>query len=341
MELVRAASLSGYFAAAEQLQLDVTPLLRSAGLTRSMICNPEQMLRARSVVRLLEESAQASRCITFGLRMAEHRQISDIGRISILIMHQPTLREAFDVLSEFRNRINSNLTLQIEEHDDVVLLREHFALDPPMVARQSNDLALGVLYKICRTVMGESWRPQCVCLSYDRPAGPDRAIYDRLFDCQLQFGSDFDGIVILSTDLSRQTPRSDAALARHARELVGLVIDPGNRTVTDEVEESIRFLMPTGRANIGAVADTIGTNIRTLQRRLDREGASFSEILDRVRVQQVTHHFGNRRLRLTDIANLLGFSTLASFSAWHRTRFRVTPTKAREKCAPQVSSRTE
>ena len=331
MELVRAASLTGYFAVAEQLGLDVAPLLRRAGLTRPMLANPEQVVPARSAIRLLEDSAQASHCTTFGLRMAELRQLSDIGMVSLLIVHQPSLREALEVLAEYRNRINSNLTLQIESHRDTVFLREHFALDPPMVSRQVNDIALGVLYKICRTMMGAQWRPQCVCLSYERPAQPDRAIYDRLFDCSLQFGSDFDGIVVDRNDLERQNPRSDPALARHARQLVGAMIDPGLRTIGEEVEQSIRLLMPAGRASIGGVADALGTNVRTLQRQLDREGTSFSELLDRVRSQQVSQHFANRRLRLTDVAHLLGYSTLASFSAWYRNRFGETPSRGRSK----------
>ena len=331
MELVRAASLTGYFTVAEQLGLEVTPLLRRSGLTRPMLANPEQVVPARSAIRLLEESAQVSGCITFGLRMAELRQLSDIGMISLLIVHQPTLRDALEVLAEYRNRINSNLTLQVERDDDTVFLREHFALHPPMVSRQVNDLALGVLYRICRSMMGEQWRPQCICLSYERPAPPDRAIYDRLFDCSLQFGSDFDGIVVGSSDLQRRNPRSDPALARHARQLVAAMIDPGLRTIAEEAEQSIRLLMPAGRASIGGVADALGTNVRTLQRRLDREGASFSELLDRVRAQQVSQHFANRRLRLTDVAHLLGYSTLASFSAWYRNRFGETPTKGRAK----------
>jgi AraC-like DNA-binding protein len=331
MELVRAASLTGYFAVAEQLGLEVTPLLRRAGLTRPMLANPEQVVPARSAIRLLEESAQASNCMTFGLRMAEQRQLSDIGLVSLLILHQPTLREALEVLTEYRNRINSNLSLQVESHGEMAFLREHFALNPPMVSRQVNDIALGVLYNICRTMMGEQWRPQCVCLSYERPPPPDRAIYDRLFDCSLQFGSDFDGIVVETADLDRQNTRSDPALARHARQLVGAMVDPGLRTIAEEVEQSIRLLMPAGRASIGGVADAIGTNVRTLQRRLDREESSFSELLDRVRVQQVSQHFANRRLRLTDVAHLLGYSTLASFSAWYRNRFDETPTKGRAK----------
>lgn len=331
MELVRAASLTGYFAVAEQFGLDVTPLLRHAGITRPMMSNPELMLPARSVVALLERSAEASGCESFGLRMVEHRKLSDIGMVSLLIVHQPSLGDALQVLAEFRNRINSNLTLQIEDHGDTVFLREHFALDPPMASRQVNDLALGVIYKMCRTLMGDSWRPQCVCFTYDGPGALDWPVFDRIFDCPLYFGSDFDGIGVDSDDLTRTFPDADIAMARHAQELVGMIIDPGVRSVVEEVEQAIRLLMPAGRASIVEVAEALGTNVRTLQRRLEQDETSFSDLLNRVRVQQVSQHFANARLRLTDVAHLLGYSTLASFSAWYRDRFNETPTKGRRR----------
>lgn len=338
MELVRAASLTGYFSVAEDLRVDVTRLMRSAGVTLAMIANPEQMLPARSVVRLLEESAAVSGSTTFGLRMADKRQPSDLGMISLLIIHQPTLREALEVLAEYRNRINSNLNIHVEEHDDTAFLREVFALHPPMMSRQVDDLALGVLYQLCQSLMGDQWRPQCVCFSYERPPAAERGLYDRMFDCPLQFGADFEGIIIDKRELDRRNPRADEALAHHARMLVGAIIDPGHRTMSQEVEQSIRLLMPAGRASIAGVADALGTNIRTLQRRLDREETSFSDLLDRVRVQQVSQHFANRRLRLTDVAHLLGYATLASFSAWYHQRFGLTATAGRDQARAAAKS---
>jgi AraC-like DNA-binding protein len=338
LELVRAAAMTGYFNVADELQLDVVPLLRKFGFTSTMLSTPEQVLPARSVVRLLEESSHVSGCETFGLRMAEHRQLSDLGLVSLLIAHQPTLRDGLEVLSEYRHRINSNLTLQIEDCGDTVFLREHLGLNPPVLSRQANDVALGVLYGMCRAIMPPVWRPQCVCFSYERPSPGDRRIYDRLFDCSLQFGADFDGMVVGKADLDRQNPRSDPALARHARQLVAAMIDPGARTIEEEVEQSIRLLMPLGRASVSEVSHALGTNVRTLQRQLRRDGVLYSELLDRVREQQVDHHLVNRRLSLTDVAHLLGYSTLSSFSAWYRARFGKTPSDGR--VAPREADQT-
>jgi len=329
MELVRAASLTGYFAVAEELGLDTFPLLRRAGLSRSMLVNPEHMLPARPVLRLLEESADAARCITFGLRMAEKRGLADLGMVSLLIAHQSTLRDALSVLTQFRNRINSTLVLRVEEFENMVLLQERFAVDPPMHCRQADDLALGVLDQMGREVLGADWQPIAICLPYHPPPPSERPIFQRLFSSPLEFNSDYEGILLNSADLDRANPRTNPALAQHARNLVNAMIDPGERSVVQEVEQAIQLLMPGGRATIASVADSLGMTVRTLQRRLESDRASFTELLDRVRVREVNRHISQRRMRLTDVADALGYSSLSAFSNWYRGRFGESPRDAR------------
>lgn len=331
MELVRAAALTGYFSVAEDLRLDTVPLLRSSGLTRAMLENPEQMLPARPVIRLLEESAEAAGCLTFGLRMAERRGLADLGMVSLLIAHQSTLRDALSVLTQFRNRINSTLVLRVEEFEGMVLLREHFALDPPMPSRQADDLALGVLDRMCRNVLGADWQPIAISLPYEPPPPSERPVYQRLFSCPVEFNSDFEGILLNRADLDRRNARSDPALALHARKLVSTMVDPGERTMVEEVEQAILLLMPAGRAAIETVADTLGINVRTLQRRLADEGTSFSLVLNRARVREVTRLFEHRRHRLTDIAHMLGYGSLGAFSRWYSDNFHLTPTEGRKR----------
>lgn len=336
MELVRAASLKGYLEVAQELKLDTVPLLRRAGFSPSMMANPEQMLPARSVIRLLEESAEAAGCSTFGLRMAERRELADLGIVSLLIAHQPTLGHALSVLGEYRNRINSNLALRVEKFGEMALLREKFALDPPIYSRQADDLANAVLYGICSNVLGAGWQPISVSFGYEPPPSQERPVFQRLFSCRVEFGSEFDGILMRSEDLDRPNPRSEPALALHARKLVEAMVDPGERSMVDEVEEAIMLLMPAGHASIGAVADGLGLNARTLQRRLAAEDARFGEMLDRIRVREVSYLFANRRLKLTDVAHLLGYSSLGAFSRWYGERFDETPSSGRRRARQQV-----
>jgi AraC-like DNA-binding protein len=338
VELVRTASLKGYFEVAQELDLDPSRLLRGVGLSRSVIANPEHLIPARAVIRLLEESAEASGCLTFGLKMAERRELADLGIVSLLVAHQPTLGDALAVLGRYRNRINSTLVLRVEKFDGSALLREVFALDPPIYSRQASDLAIAVLDRICRSVLGPGWNPLSIAFGYEPPPAKERAVYQRVFGYRVEFGSEFDGILIKSSDLDRHNPRLEPALALHATKLVEALVDPGEHSIVQAVEGAILLLMPAGQASIKPVAESLGLNVRTLQRRLAAEGKYFSDLLDRVRIREMNRQFVNRRLRLTDVAHLLGYSSLGAFSRWYGERFNETPSAGRQRLRSTASN---
>ena len=328
-EVVRVAALTGYFQVARDLALDPTPLLRAAGLTRAQLLNTEQLIPAEAAIGLLEASAEVTGCETFGLRMAVQRNLADVGVVSLLLAHQPTLRDALSVLALYRHRINSALYLQVDDHDEIVVIREDLSLRSGRASRQGADLALGVLVRICGTVLGPDWHPECACFSYAAPPPSEREVYHQLFRCQLDFGSEFHALVIHAADLDRPNPRAEPAMAAHASNLLLSVMEPGLPTISQEVEQSILLLLPSGRVTISTIANALGMNLRTLQRQLDAEETSFSALLTKVRRQQLARHFANSRLRLTDIAELLGYSSLGAFTRWHSQEFGCSPRAAR------------
>lgn len=331
MELVRAAALGAFSDVAAELGANPAALLRQGGLSKSMLADPEAMLPAIAVVDLLELAARDTGCVTFGLRMAERRSLSDLGRVSLLIAHQPTLRNALSILSQYRNRINSTLILHIEENEECAILREEFSLPTPRAARQATDLALGVIAGLCRSLNSPGWQPEQVCFGYDAPAPHELVVYKRIFGCDVEFGSELNGLVLKSSDLDQRNPQSDPALAQHAQRLIESVMDTNEKTLAEEVEEAIIILMPAGRATINACAQAMGYNQRTLQRHLDEADESFTAILNRVRAGQVERYFANRRLRLTDVAELLGYSSLGAFSRWYFQSFQESPSVARKR----------
>lgn len=320
-ELVRVAALTGYFETMAGLGVDPQPLLREQGLSADLLINPEQLIPARAAIRLLERSASASGCLTLGLRMAEGRAMANLGATSLLIAHQPTLRHALTALREFRARINSTLVLHLEEAGNEVLLREDFALRRPEPLRQSSDLALGVLMRLCSEVLGQDWTPRLVCFSHQAPPPGELVIITRLFRCTFQFESELNGIILRQADLDRPNPRADDQLARHARQLLDTAINPVERGASEEVEQLIRLLMPAGRASIQNCAASMGVTVRTLQRMLESEMTSFSTLLNAARMQLATQYLANPRMRITDIAELLGYSSIGAFSRWYRQAF--------------------
>lgn len=324
-EIVRVAALTRYVETMAAFGVDPRPLLREQGLSPDQFSNPEAFLPARAVIRLLERSAQATGRMAFGLHMAEGRTIANLGAASLLIAHQQTLRQALAALSEYRVRINSTLILHLEEIGDTVVLREDFALRRPEPSRQASDLAVGVLAQLCRTVMGSAWRPQGVCFAHESLPPGERPIIGRVFGCPAQFDAEFNGLVLARSDLDRANPSADGELADHARRLLESVPGTATPKVADEVDQLIRLLLPTGRATIVTCASSLGVTTRTLQRTLDSEGTSFSRLLNEARLQLAVQYLSNPRMRITDIADMLGYASIGAFTRWHTHSFGLSP----------------
>jgi AraC-like DNA-binding protein len=62
-----------------------------------------------------------------------------------------------------------------------------------------------------------------------------------------------------------------------------------------------------------------------LHRRLARDGWTFSSIVDAVRVDLARRYVEGEGRSLSEISDLLEFSTLSGFSRWFRTKFGCSP----------------
>lgn len=325
--LVRAAALTNYQAVARKLGLNTAPLLRDAGLSRALIDNPDQMIPAVAVVSLLEASANATRCHSFGLQMAEGRSVADFGPVSLLIAHQPTLRDALETLIHYRLLVNPTLSMRLEEEGDVAIVREDLAIGGGPPPRQASELALAVLLGCYRAVLGPRWQPDLVTFVHQAPI--DLSDHRRVFGPNLEFGSAAVAIVCSTRDMARPNPQANAALAMHARQFIDAQAPPDGATLVGEVRQAIILLLPSGQASIAAVAMTLGQNVRSLQRRLNAEGAIFSDILDDVRREVALRYLDNPNFRLLHVAEMLGYATPASFTRWFVAQFGEPPSARR------------
>ncbi|WP_043257368.1 AraC family transcriptional regulator [Pseudomonas knackmussii] len=321
--MVRIAALTNYLEVARHLGLNPQQMLSQVGLSQSMLEHPEQRIPTAAAVRLLEESARASGCETFGLRMAESRQLADFGVISLLLTHQATLRDALDTIVQYRHLLNDSLALYVDEEGRTVILREELLTVPPMPIRQGIELAIGVLYRLCGALLGPHWQPLSVNFTHDAPT--DLQVHRRLFHCKIEFGSEFNGIVCPAAALDAANPMADPAMVRHARSFVDSLPGASDGSTLNEVRKAIYLFLPMGRATIEQIAQSLGLNVRTLQRRLEDNGVTFSDLINEVRRELVLRYLENPRYTLGRIADLLGYSMPSSFTRWFALQFGMAP----------------
>ena len=326
--LIRAATLTNYFEVARQLGLNPEPLLHAAGLSRSMLADPERRIPAAAAVRLLEDSARESGCDTFGLRMAESRQLSDFGVVSLLLIHQPTLRDALVATMNYRHLLNELLAIHVEDSGRTVVIREEFVPDSGTGSRQTIELALGVLHRLCSALLGPHWKPHSVNLTHGAPASLQ--VHRRVFRCALEFDREFNGIVCDAADLDFRNPSADPAMARYVKRLVESLPAPDQDAIATDVRKDLYILMPMGQATIEQVARGRGMTVRTLQRRLEAAGETFSDALNAVRTELALRYMQNRQYSLQVVGRLLGFSAPSSFTRWFSAEFGMAPSAWRK-----------
>ncbi|WP_447761546.1 helix-turn-helix domain-containing protein [Sphingopyxis panaciterrae] len=102
-------------------------------------------------------------------------------------------------------------------------------------------------------------------------------------------------------------------------------MNPAMRMASQEVEQMIMLLLPSGRATIQYYAESMGTTVRALQWMLDAGGTSFSELVNRARMQLSTQYLANPRVRITDVAGMLGYGSIGAYSRWHSEVFGISP----------------
>src|SRR5215468_7915140 len=94
--LVRSASLTHFADLSAEYGHDARALVAEAGLPRRCLDEPDLMIPAERVGRLLELAAARAGEPAFGLRMAESRRLSNLGPLALLVRDQPTLRQALE-----------------------------------------------------------------------------------------------------------------------------------------------------------------------------------------------------------------------------------------------------
>lgn len=324
--LVRAAVLTNFFEVAAGLGLNARPPLRTVGLSEAMLRDPELRIPSDAAVALLEEAALSSGCDTFGLRMAESRQLSNFGAVSLLISHQPTLRDALRTTIDYRHLLNESLAMHIEDAGRQVIVREEVVANVP--TRQATELAIGVLFRMCAALMGSRWHPHSVNFTHAAPR--DMRLHRRVFACPLEFDSEFNGIVLSAADLDAPNPSADPNMARYARQFVDSIPTARQSSVVLEVRRAIYLMLPMGRATSAQVAQGLGTSVRSMQRQLDEAGCSFTSLLNEVRKELAPRYLDNRKFSLGRISELLGYSTQGSFTRWFEAQFGTVPSAWRD-----------
>jgi AraC-like DNA-binding protein len=98
-----------------------------------------------------------------------------------------------------------------------------------------------------------------------------------------------------------------------------------------QLKRMLAELLAAGETNADAACRVLKLSRRTLQRRLRAEKTSFQQVLQEVRAVLAVNYLSDRRLKPLEVAMLLGYSSISSFTTAFKSWYDMPPVEYREK----------
>jgi AraC-like DNA-binding protein len=321
--LTRSASLTDYEHVARSVGLDPFRMLRMAKLPARVLDDPNMMISADAVGWLLEESARLSGQEAFGLLLAETRSLANLGMLALVIREEPTLRAAVQSCVRYMRLHNAGVQLRLDHAGDVVLLHIGVDMQRHGVRRQAIEMSTGIMLRTLRVLSCNTFRPESISFTHERPASLE--VHRRVLGAAIEFSQECNAMVCLGRDLNMPIPAADPTLNREVKQWLDMQLANLRDEPAQRARQIVRMLLPSGLCSVDRVAQHLGMHRRTLNRHLVAEGQSVTTIINAVRGELAEEYLANRKRKLYEVAELLGFSSAGDFSRWFRSQFGRTP----------------
>lgn len=326
--LIRAGTLAGYLELAQSFQLDAPRLLHTVGLHPSDLSDVDALIPAAAAIELLERSADAARIEDFGLRLATMRNLDHLGAIGLLVREEPTVGDAIRAAERYLRRYSDALAFHLEEYETAAVLRVQYLSASSGRTRQATELLVGTVFRVVNVLTASAWAPESI--SFSHPAPSSRTIHTSFFRTRTLFDNNLNGFILRPSELAIPIRTADAAMPRYVRHYVEEVLSRPVVATDATVRQLVFALLPSGRCTSEAIARHLGVDRKTVNRRLAERGETYSSIVNDARLELARRHLRTEHRSLTETAQLLGFSGLATFSRWFRAEFGMTATSWRK-----------
>ena len=334
----RSALASSFCAFADALEgygLDPEAIFEQAGAEPARRFQAGARYSLAQIAAIWRHSLQVTGDPALGLSVAKQANPRYLHALGLAWMASADVLDALQRLVRYHHVVTTIVTMSLKESTEegclVFALPRGTDLDELHEIRDC--VALSIL-RMCRQLAERDLAPTAVHLT--RPPPSDAEPWTSSFRCPVHFDADENGLDFKRQDLLDPLPGHNRELALANDVAANTYLQQMQQgKVSDRVRRKLIELLPSSHSNQKTVADELHMSRRTLQRRLDEEGVTFSELMDDVRSALATGYLRRTHHSVTEVAFLLGYSDPRNFARAFRRwtglspqQFRAMPEKA-------------
>lgn len=329
--LTRAATLVGFGDLARQFGVDPIVLLKQAKLPPSVLIEPDLRIESRKFNHLIELAANACACEDFGLRLADKHNMGTLGPIGMLAREEATVGDALKTLIRYLYLHANVAVLDLHKGEGIAIVVITMRSFHGAPVRQGREMMTGAAVRVLRSFLGDAWNPLAVHFSHAAPGKLD--FHRRFFRCRIEFEQAVTAVLLKDTDLEREIAPANPEFQRYVRRWVDALeaLGKSNETLVEDVRRLIPLLLAAGKCSADTLANYLRLDRRTVHRKLQANGTSFSALLNGVRRELAQAVVTESHRSHSEIADMLGFSHLSGFSRWYAGEFGMSPSQWRKR----------
>jgi len=263
----------------------------------------------------------------------------DIGCFSIfdyLFACAPTLREACQAWVKFSS-IRTNAYRIIFAEDESGGFVEWPILEGRGEWRQNMFARMGWATQQLEHALDVQVPPVMIELATAAPNRTSR--FQQKYQGRVKFGATHNRILIPTTLLSRPLRRNDAHLYEIILKSASSELDRFGQMESplSRIANEVASTLSSGACTLPHIASKLGMSQRAVQRLLEKEGTSFRKLSEEIRRSAAERYLRGTDIPMKEIAYLLGFSELSTFSRAVKTWFGVSPRKVRDSSSRSIA----
>ena len=326
---VRSATLRHFDTVCHAVGLAPETLLAEVELTPIVLSDPDVRIPGRKVSELIRIAATRSGAMDFGLRMGNLRGVEDWGLLGLAARDQPTLRGYLETLIARGRYQNENSSAQLTRHGDQVATILDFQDPDANRSAQAIEMTIAFHLRCIHELVAYPILPTYI--SFRHAQISDLSVYRKILGVEPLFGAERLAIAFPASAMALPIVGAQPQFAATVDRILESQNTGGLTRYTDVVANNLRALIGTIDFSIERMAKLLDMTPRTLQRKLRDEGASYSQIVDDVRMAMAKDHIECSDRPLAQVSDILGFKSQSALAHWYRQKHGVSALERRRR----------
>lgn len=296
--------------------------LQQAGIPPALLEQPESLVPLHLVYSFFESAANAEGINNLGLLVAQQASTFDFGLFGESLREALTVHEYLQAGLQMIGSLTLGERFWLTNEGNKIRIHHHLPGNETPGFRHADHYAIAITLRMLLSFTDNQWSPEEVCLHADNDLKTNKT--DIFWGTEVIKEQAHSSFTIPKALLQQAIPLQATGVQLRQKHL-----NNSQQAMPDGLENAVKqvitSLLPDGCPDIHLAAEAAGMSTRTFQRRLGEIGTSYSNLLQRTRMQLAAQRLAYTTKPVNEIAASLGYRDPANFTRAFRGKTAVSP----------------